>query len=155
MAVAHPEIDKWRWFMLTLDALALGLFAVNGTAKGLDFHMSGMASVFLGMATALGGGLIRDMILNQVPVIVRDKHWYAFPASVGCILTVCVVKARYAGYFGLTVEILLDILIVALVVAMRLLSVKLDLTLFGAMNRTEPIKVRRPRIRHINNRRHR
>ena len=50
---------------------------------------------------------------------------------------------------------MLDVLIVVLVVAMRLLSVKLDLTLFGAMNRTEPIKVRRPRIRRINNRRHR
>ena len=153
VAVAHPEIDKWRWFMLTIDALALGLFAVNGTAKGLDFHMSGTTSVFLGMATALGGGLIRDMILNQVPVIVRDKHWYALPAAFGCVLTVFVVKAKHAGYFGLTVEILLDVLIVALVVAMRLLSVKLDLTLFGAMNRTEPIKVRRPRIRRINNRR--
>ena len=155
VAIAHPEIDKLRWLMLTLDALALGLFVVNGTAKGLEFHMSGMASVFLGMATAIGGGLIRDMMLNQVPVIMQDKHWYAFPAVVGCVLTVFVVKVRQSGYFDSTVEIILNILIVALVVAMRLLSVKLDLTLFGAVNRTEPIKVHRPRIRRINNRRHR
>ena len=39
VAIAHPEIDKWRWFMLTIDALALGLFAVNGTAKGLDLSL--------------------------------------------------------------------------------------------------------------------
>ena len=155
VAVAHPEIDKWRWFMLTIDALALGLFAVNGTAKGLDFHMSGLTSVFLGMATALGGGLIRDMILNQVPVIVRDKHWYAVPAAVGCVLTVFVAKAKHAGYIDVTTEIILDVLIVALVVAMRLMSVKFDLTLLGAVNRTEPIKMRRPHIRRLKNRKHR
>lgn len=141
VAIAHPEIDHWRWPMIILDALALGLFAVNGTAKALDFHMSGMASVFLGMFTALAGGLIRDMLLNQVPVVVRDKHWYAFPAAVGCMLTVVVVKAKQAGYFDILTEILLETAIVILVVLMRIISVKYDLLLFGAAKRVEPINV--------------
>ncbi|MFP1711353.1 TRIC cation channel family protein [Gardnerella sp. DNF00354] len=152
VAFAHLEIDEWKWLMLTLDALALGLFAVNGTAKGLDFHMSGMASVFLGMATALGGGLIRDMVLNQVPVIVRDKHWYAFPAGIGCVLTVFVVKAQRAGCFDVITEMILDTLIVVLVVTMRLMSVKFDLTLFGAMNRKSPIKISKYRRHNTYNR---
>ena len=48
--------------MLSLDALALGLYAVNGTSKAMMYHMSGTTAVFLGMFTALGGGLIRDML---------------------------------------------------------------------------------------------
>lgn len=147
VAIAHPEIDKWKWLMLTLDALALGLFAVNGTAKALDFGMSGMASVFLGMFTALAGGLIRDMMLNQVPVVVRDKHWYAFPAAIGCILTVFVWKGAHSRTFDVKTEMILDTCIVLLVVVMRIVSVKFDLTLLGAAKRTKPIKVSAPKIR--------
>ena len=133
--------------MLTLDALALGLFAVNGTAKALDYGMSGMASVFLGMFTALAGGLIRDMMLNQVPVVVRDKHWYAFPAAIGCVLTVFVWKFAHSRAFDVTTEMILDTFIVIIVVLMRIISVKFDLTLLGAVKRTEAIKVSVPKIR--------
>lgn len=152
VAVAHTEIDSWKWTMLILDALALGLFSVTGTAKGLYFHMSGMTSIFLGMATALAGGLIRDMVLSQVPVVVRDKHWYAFPAAVGCVLTVFVVKGVRAHLFSVTTEILLEIMIVALVVLMRFMSVKYDLLLFGASKRTEPIRLPKPNILQFKNR---
>ena len=147
VAIAHPETEKWKWFMLTLDALALGLFAVNGTAKALDYGMSGMASVFLGMFTALAGGLIRDMMLNQVPVVVRDKHWYAFPAAIGCVLTVFVWKFAHSRAFDVTTEMILDTFIVIIVVLMRIISVKFDLTLLGAVKRTEAIKVSAPKIR--------
>ena len=88
VAVMHPEVNRLKWSMLVLDALALGLFAVNGTQKALMYGTSGMTAVFLGMFTALAGGLIRDMLLNEVPMAVRDRHWYAFPSLVGCILTV-------------------------------------------------------------------
>ena len=60
IAVIHPEVDKLRWSMLTIDALAVGLFAVNGTSKALDLGTSGMTAVFMGMFTALGGGTLRD-----------------------------------------------------------------------------------------------
>ena len=81
IAVIHPEVDKLRWSMLTIDALAVGLFAVNGTSKALDLGTSGMTAVFMGMFTALGGGLVRDMLLNDVPMIIRDKHLYAVPSA--------------------------------------------------------------------------
>ena len=92
IAVIHPEVDKLRWSMLTIDALAVGLFAVNGTSKALDLGTSGMTAVFMGMFTALGGGLVRDMLLNDVPMIIRDKHLYAVPSAVGCVLTVFVCR---------------------------------------------------------------
>ncbi len=135
VAVIHPEINRLKWSMLALDALALGLYAVNGTSKAMMYHMSGTTAVFLGMFTALGGGLIRDMLINEVPVVIRDKHWYAVPSIVGCVLTVLVCKGVDAGVVGFAAEVTLDVLIVVLMVAMRLLSVIFDIQLPGALVR--------------------
>jgi uncharacterized membrane protein YeiH len=123
VAVCHPEINRLKWSMLLLDALALGLYAVNGTSKAMMYHTSGMTAVFLGMFTALGGGLI------------RDKHWYAVPSAVGCVLTVLVCKGVDAGIVSFPAEVVLDLLIVALMASMRLVSVIFDIQLPGALVR--------------------
>ncbi len=137
VAVVHPEVDHLHWSMIVIDALALGLFAVNGTSKALTMHTSGMTAVFLGMATALGGGLIRDILLNEVPMIIRDRHWYAVPTAVGCVLTVVVFRATQAGMVTRVAEMILDVAIVGVVVAMRVLSVAFDIRLPGAVPRYE------------------
>ena len=123
VAIIYPEVDKLKWSMLSLDALALGLYAVNGTSKAMMYHMSGTTAVFLGMFTALGGGLI------------RDKHWYAVPSAVGCVLTVLVCKGVNEGIVSFPAEVVLDVLIVVLMVAMRLISVFFDIQLPGALAR--------------------
>ncbi|RSX53853.1 hypothetical protein D2E25_0159 [Bifidobacterium goeldii] len=137
VAVIHPEVDNLKWSMLSIDALSVGLFAVNGTAKAMIMGTSGMTAVFMGMFTALGGGLVRDMLLNDVPMIIRDKHWYAIPSAVGCVLTVLVMKGVQAGVMSFSVEVGLDCAIVVIVVVLRLLSVKFNITLPGAMERHE------------------
>ena len=123
VVVAHPEITKLKWTMTVIDALGLGLFAVSGTAKALAYGSSGMTAVFLGMFTALAGGLI------------RDKHLYAVPSFIGCILTVLVWRGVGYGWFDMRSEMLLDVLIVIIVVALRLLSVGFNVTLPGAVER--------------------
>lgn len=142
VAVIHPEVDRLHMSMTVLDALALGLFAVNGTQKAMIYGCSGMTSVFLGMFTALAGGLIRDVLLNEVPMVVRDRHWYAFPSLVGCLLTVASTRAHAAGMLGDDAEIIADAAIVVLVVVMRVVSVHFDITLPGAMRRDEPVELR-------------
>lgn len=135
VAVVHPEVDGLKLAMLTIDALTLGLFAVNGTEKALMYHTSGMTAVFLGMVTALGGGLIRDMLINDVPMLIRDKHWYAVPTFVGCVLTVFVSRMTSGGWLSFHDEMVCDIAIVLIVVVMRLLSVKYNLVVPGAIAR--------------------
>lgn len=135
VAIIYPEVDKLKWSMLSLDALALGLYAVNGTSKAMMYHMSGTTAVFLGMFTALGGGLIRDMLINEVPMVIHDKHWYAVPSAVGCVLTVLVCKGVNEGIVSFPAEVVLDVLIVVLMVAMRLISVFFDIQLPGALAR--------------------
>lgn len=138
VAFLHPEVDRLHWPMLLFDALAVALFVVNGTSKAISLGSSGMTAAFMGMFTAFGGGLVRDMLINEVPAIISDRHWYAVPGAVGCVLTVFVCKGVLAGAIDLRGEIALDLAIVVLVVAMRLLSVRFDLTVPGAVTRTRP-----------------
>ncbi|KFI66576.1 trimeric intracellular cation channel family protein [Bifidobacterium magnum] len=136
VAVIHPEVHKLKWTMLTLDALALALFAVNGTSKALMYNTSGMTAVFLGTFTAMGGGLIRDILLNEVPQVIKDRHWYIVPAVVGSILTVVVWQMEQQKHITFQMEFILDVAIVVLVVLLRLASVKFDIQVPGAVQRT-------------------
>ena len=74
VVVAHPEITKLKWTMTVIDALGLGLFAVSGTAKALAYGSSGMTAVFLGMFTALAGGLIRDIPAEEMRFSYRHSR---------------------------------------------------------------------------------
>ncbi|RBP98315.1 hypothetical protein CRD60_00025 [Bifidobacterium aemilianum] len=143
----HPEVAELEWPMTMIDAFALGLFAVNGTAKALLYHSSGMTAIFLGMATALGGGLIRDMILNQVSTVIADPHWYAVPTLIGCLLTVFVTRAAQRGVIGFGWEMGLDICIVLLVVLLRILSVRFNWTVPRAMPRQQAHLPQAPYLR--------
>lgn len=137
VAVAHPEIDRMKWQMIVSDAMAVGAFAVNGTAKALGCGTGGMTAIFLGMATALAGGLLRDVLLNQVPAVIQDKHWYALPSLIGCFLTLVVVRLRERGLYTTQVEMLLELSVVALVVVLRFLSVRFDIVVPGAVERSK------------------
>ena len=68
-------------------------------------------------------------------MIIRDKHLYAVPSFIGCILTVLVWRGVSYGWFDMRSEMLLDVLIVIIVVALRLLSVGFNVTLPGAVER--------------------
>jgi len=67
------------------DALTLGLFAVSGTLKALDYHLPVFQAALLGTLTATGGGVIRDVLVNEVPMVLQ-RELYAVPAFVGGLL---------------------------------------------------------------------
>jgi len=76
-----------RQLLLTLDAGGLALFAVAGTAKALDARIHPLSAVLLGTITAVGGGTIRDVLLTQVPAILRIDV-YATAALLGAVVLV-------------------------------------------------------------------
>lgn len=73
-----------------LDAAGLALFAVAGTVKAMLHRMNPMVAALLGTITGVGGGTVRDVLLNQVPNVLRFEV-YATAALVGSI---CVITAR-------------------------------------------------------------
>lgn len=65
------------------DAVGLGLFTASGTQIALDGGMPGIVAVLFGMVTAVFGGVLRDIVLNEIPTAFRDHRPYAVCAFVG------------------------------------------------------------------------
>ena len=81
------------WFLLTADAAGLSLFAVAGAAKALDFHIHPMLAVLMGGITGVGGGTIRDVLLNRIPTVLHSDI-YATAALLGATVMVVGLKLR-------------------------------------------------------------
>lgn len=84
---AGPRLDRVRNSVLVFDALGLGFYSVIGAQKALAYGANAGMAVLLGMATAVGGGVARDVLLTRVPVILRTEI-YALAALVGASIQV-------------------------------------------------------------------
>src|SRR5690349_19862071 len=85
--VWYPNVTRLQPIVLLLDAAGLGLFAVAGTQKALAFGINPFVSALLGMLTGIGGGVVRDLLVNEIPVVLRTDL-YALAALAGAALVV-------------------------------------------------------------------
>jgi uncharacterized membrane protein YeiH len=69
--------------MLWPDAVGLGLFCAAGTQVSLDMEMPLLVAAVLGVITAVFGGILRDMVCNEIPRVLRDHRPYAICAFLG------------------------------------------------------------------------
>ncbi|MBV9336341.1 MAG: TRIC cation channel family protein, partial [Solirubrobacterales bacterium] len=84
-----------------LDAAGLALFCVTGAATALAHHLGVVDSVILGAITGIGGGMVRDVLVGEIPTVLRGGL-YAIPALVGAGI---VVVAYHAGDHTITFPI--------------------------------------------------
>ena len=112
--VEHPE---WLWALLALcglamaflrarhfapteramqwpDALGLGLFSASGTQLAQALHLPGIVAVLMGVITATFGGVLRDIVCNEIPTAFSDHRPYAICAFIGGWV---LVLAQHAG----------------------------------------------------------
>lgn len=85
-------VERFRRAVLVLDAGGLGLFTVNGAVTALTLGADPVAAVFLGLLTGIGGGVLRDLLSGQVPVVLQDDI-YAVPSLAGSIAVVLLWQA--------------------------------------------------------------
>ncbi len=123
--VAHPG---WLWTLLGLcvlamvfmrarhfapteramqwpDALGLGLFTASGTQIALDTGAPAIVAVLMGVVTAVFGGVLRDVVCNEIPTAFRDHRPYAICAFVGGWLLVGAQALGAADAIGLVAAI--------------------------------------------------
>ncbi|MEM0961857.1 MAG: trimeric intracellular cation channel family protein [Bacteroidota bacterium] len=82
VVVAAPSVAaRWNRVMLA-DAVGLGLFAALGAAKGLAFGLGPFGVLLTGTLTAVGGGVVRDVLVGEVPAVLH-KGFYATAAILG------------------------------------------------------------------------
>ena len=75
----YKMFDKINKYMLVVDAVGLATFALIGAAKAADAELGPVAIIFLATITAVGGGLLRDVSIREVPQILY-RDFYASPA---------------------------------------------------------------------------
>ena len=83
------------WLMVVLDAAGLGLFAVAGTEKALDQGVHVVPAIFLGTVSGVGGGAIRDLLVNEVPRLLHTEI-YASAALLAAIIVTSTRRSNHA-----------------------------------------------------------
>lgn len=115
------QVKKFKVTLFLFDSLGLGLFTLVGVQKGIVFGLDPGICVALGTITGCFGGVIRDTLLNTIPLVFR-KEIYATASILGGVL-----------YFGL-LKINLDadiakIVVIAFIVTLRIVVVRYKLAL--------------------------
>nr|WP_294694264.1 TRIC cation channel family protein [uncultured Friedmanniella sp.] len=98
----HPHLGRLRPVGLVYDAVGLGIFATTSAAYALDLGASGFAAVLIGAVGAVGGGVLRDILVNEVPLLLR-RDLYAVPALLGSLVVVLAAGLGWSGDLGLLV----------------------------------------------------
>jgi len=81
------RLRKLNNLVLIFDAAGLAVFAVAGTQKALGYGLNPVMSALLGMLTGIGGGMLRDVLIAQVPTVLRSEL-YAVAALAGAVVVV-------------------------------------------------------------------
>lgn len=126
----HPGVARISRAVRVLDAFGLAVFAVGGSLKALGAGVPPLAAVLVGGITAVGGGIVRDLLAGQVPEVLR-RELYAVPALLGAAGIVT------AHHFDLLTPFVLWSC-AALVFAIRMAAVILDL------NAPQPLRTGEP-----------
>jgi len=79
---AHSVIERVHRSVLFFDAIGLSLFCVTGASTALAFGLGATQAIILGAITGIGGGMLRDVLLREVPIVLRSEL-YAVPALAG------------------------------------------------------------------------
>ena len=81
------RLRKLNNLVLVFDAAGLALFAVAGTQKALGYGLNPVMAPLLGMLTGIGGGMLRDLLISEIPTVLRSEL-YAVAALAGAIVVV-------------------------------------------------------------------
>lgn len=117
----YRVVNRYSNALLYFDAIGLGTFVVIGTGKALDFNTGFVGAIIMGMMTATAGGMVRDILSGQVPLILK-KEIYASACLAGGGLFFLLTQLGVPR----TTTMLLSAL---LVVALRLLAIRLNWSL--------------------------
>jgi uncharacterized membrane protein YeiH len=110
----HPQVARLRRSVLLLDAVGLGLFVTSGTSTALKLGAPPYTACLIGMTCGIGGGALRDVLLREIPLVLR-REIYALAALLGAVVVAVGDWARLpAGPVALLAS--------ALIVALRLIA---------------------------------
>jgi uncharacterized membrane protein YeiH len=90
---AHSPLERINRGVQAFDAVGLSVFCVTGATKAMDAGVGAVPAVLLGAITGIGGGMLRDVLLREVPTVLRHQL-YAIPALLGAAVAVAANSAE-------------------------------------------------------------
>ncbi|GAB4589073.1 trimeric intracellular cation channel family protein [Nocardia sp. IFM 10818] len=97
----HPPRRLVRTPLLVADAIGLGIFCVTGTVTAFQHGLSATSAAALGVVTAVGGGVVRDVLAGVTPSVLSDGELYAVPALLGSVVTALLLHyGQYTFWTG-------------------------------------------------------
>ena len=117
----YDQLIKQRRNLFILETLGVAMFTIIGTEKALHFGVNPFIAAVMGMFSAVMGGVLRDVLTNEIPVLFR-KEIYATACMAGALLYVTFDYFHVIRQISLPVSMLL-------IITIRVLSVRYKLTL--------------------------
>ena len=99
-SIARRSERKWSIVQI-FDAIGLGIFSAIGAQKALSAEFGTVGVIMMGMITACGGGVLRDVLVREIPLVLRRD----FYATAAMIAVICMLFVREMG-FGEHVQVL-------------------------------------------------
>ncbi|WP_322550629.1 trimeric intracellular cation channel family protein [Flavobacterium psychraquaticum] len=119
--VFNRYLDKLRISMFLFDSIGLGVFTLIGLEKGIEYGLSPLICVILGTLTATFGGVIRDILCNEIPVLFR-KEIYATLCIAGGMLYFILKELNFEQNF-------ISLVVTIFIIGFRLISFKYNWSL--------------------------
>jgi len=122
-------IFKWHtqnnlsnnYIFVLADTIGLALFAVTGAGIGITAGFNAGGIIFLGLLTAIGGGLIRDIVLNEVPSVLKNEIYGSIAILISALMWLIHL------FIPITSPIIIGLIVFGTIV--RLIVIKLDMHL--------------------------
>ena len=109
----YPKVASLRRQILLFDALGLGIFAVTGAQKAIDYGINPLMIAIMGMLTGIGGGMARDVLAGEVPFVLRSDLYAVAALAAGALVAVghvTGVSPLYSMLLGAAVCIFLRVM---------------------------------------------
>jgi uncharacterized membrane protein YeiH len=113
------HLHRLRLVLVLVDALALGVYGVVGAQKSLAAGLPFLAAALVGTVNAVGGGVVRDVLVREEPLIFKPGEFYALASLAGCVTFMALAASR-----AVTEEVA-ALSGIALAFLLRLLSIRL------------------------------
>jgi uncharacterized membrane protein YeiH len=115
------HVQRFRLAFFTFDAIGMSAYGVVGVQASLKAGLEPVAATFVGVINATGGGLLRDLLTRQEPLLFKPGQYYVLPSLIGCsVLLVLLLPLDVPAFVA-------GIIAIALTFILRMIAVVFDL----------------------------
>ncbi|HKW37598.1 MAG TPA: TRIC cation channel family protein [Burkholderiales bacterium] len=113
--LTHRLAERFERSIAYVDALAIGVYGVVGANKAMIAGIAPVSALLVGMCNAVGGGMLRDVLVRDEPLVFKPGQLYALAALGGCVLFVVLsyyygVDTNHAAWISITATLVLRLL---------------------------------------------